>query len=333
MIENALTYRGHHVKEMETLSEASIEITQKCLCNCLHCSSCATQFSYSNISSLKLLEVANSLAKLRVKSVSISGGEPFLHDGMGKFVNSLSRNGIRCSIYTSGIIEGLSGSPEPIPLERFMQLQGKTERIVFNLESVKEGVCDYFMGVEGFLPRLKKSIANARLAGLRCEAHFVPMKINRTEILDILQFCDEEGISELNVIRLFPHGRAERNCDELLLEESSVNVFLEKLELHKKNYRTPVHIGSSLICSSTCKAGSKIIITPEGKILPCEVFKHGQVGMYSRDVFPSIYESTLENAVQKSILLNRIRVAARQCGTCMGVTYWRTLKEIGRKYG
>ena len=59
-------------------------------------------------------------------------------------------------------------------------------KLIFNFQSLKEKVYDQIMNTRGNLKSVKKSIENSKPSGIYTELHFVPMKLNYNEILDIV---------------------------------------------------------------------------------------------------------------------------------------------------
>ncbi len=81
------------------MKQISIEIIHKCPNKCLHC------FSYSDItrtmklSTDKILSIIDSAKELNTEIISISGGEPFLHEGLVEIVQYAKMQGIKIYIY------------------------------------------------------------------------------------------------------------------------------------------------------------------------------------------------------------------------------------------
>ena len=61
------------------IKDVSIEITQKCVNHCIHCSSCSTEECTMMLQLDTLRRVIQGLHRLKVERVCLSGGEPFLH--------------------------------------------------------------------------------------------------------------------------------------------------------------------------------------------------------------------------------------------------------------
>lgn len=68
------------------MEQISIEIIHKCPNQCLHCSSYSDINCTLKINTDKIKEVIDSAVKLNTKILSISGGEPFLHEDLLEIV-------------------------------------------------------------------------------------------------------------------------------------------------------------------------------------------------------------------------------------------------------
>ena len=68
------------------IKDISFEITQKCLNNCLHCSSCSDNYCNRQINYETICKTVDSMPGIGVKRVCLSGGEPFLHPDLEKVV-------------------------------------------------------------------------------------------------------------------------------------------------------------------------------------------------------------------------------------------------------
>ena len=66
------------------IKDVSIEITQRCVNHCIHCSSCSSEDCTMMLQQDTLHRVIQGLHRLKVERVCLSGGEPFLHPNMNK---------------------------------------------------------------------------------------------------------------------------------------------------------------------------------------------------------------------------------------------------------
>ena len=98
------------------IKDVSIEITQKCVNRCIHCSSCSTEECTMMLQLDTLRRVIQGLHRLKVERVCLSGGEPFLHPDIVEIVKQISDSNIIVDIYSCGIVKD-AGEAKPLSLE------------------------------------------------------------------------------------------------------------------------------------------------------------------------------------------------------------------------
>lgn len=87
------------------IKDVSIEVTQKCVNRCIHCSSCSTEKCTMMLQLDTLRRVIQGLHRLKVERVCLSGGEPFLHPDIVEIVKQISDSNIIVDIYSCGIVK------------------------------------------------------------------------------------------------------------------------------------------------------------------------------------------------------------------------------------
>lgn len=285
------------------IKDISFEITQKCLNNCLHCSSCSSRLCKQQIDLETIYKTVDDMPKLGVERVCLSGGEPFLHGDLGAIVSYINRLGMDVNIYSSGIIEK-EDKVTNISLTEFEQLKKRgLSKVMFNVQSSVEKNYDRITGTEGRFPILKKSIHNAISAGICTEIHFVPMKLNVNDIDSIIQFSEDIGIDKVSFLKLVPHGRAKENQKLLDLSPDETVDLKQKLsDIKSKNIRIgiplSVHFGSDF-CHA---ASSKLYIKFDGTVYGCEAFKYiQQLDNNNNNIQPcSVFNQSLLDIYEQS---------------------------------
>ena len=183
------------------MKQISIEIIHKCPNRCFHCSSNSDINCTLKIETAEVKKIINSASKLNTEVLSISGGEPFLHDGLLEIVHYAKSKGIKVYIYTSGIILNIAGRVDSIQQELLQQLYSvAVDKIIFDLPAINEAIYNKFMGTSGYQKFVFESINKAQNIGICTEIHFVPTKINLDEIDNIVKF--EREVKEFLIKRL-----------------------------------------------------------------------------------------------------------------------------------
>lgn len=259
------------------IKDVSIEITQKCLNNCIHCSSCSTEHSTVMLQLNTIKRVILGLRKLDVERICLSGGEPFLHPDIEEIVRQIADNHILADIYSCGVVTEKRKTVS-LSIEKLSKLKKAGLRsILFNMQSAHENTYDLITQSKGNFPLLCESISNAVKCGIRTEIHFVPMRQNIKDAEDVLLFAEKMGVSQVNFLKLVPHGRALENFSAINPSDSDINNLCDYL-LALKAQGKAIRLGLPLSASGStppCHAvKEKLYIKFDGAVFGCEAFKY-----------------------------------------------------------
>lgn len=293
------------------MKQISMEIIHKCPNKCLHCSSCSDVTCTMKLDTNKILNIIDSAKILNTEIISISGGEPFLHEGLLDIVKYAKLQGIKVYIYTSGVVITTKDEISNIEYETFEYLKNiDVDKVIFDLPAINEKIYDEFMGTTGYQKYALESIRLCRRQDIFTEIHFVPTKINVDQVDDVLAFAENEKIDVVNFLGLIPHGRAKKFADKLYLNIQENVKLKNKLHMLEGNH---VRVGIPLQDINSeykCYAGkSKLCIRYDGKVFGCEAFKYVQLFDDNGDIiYPdSIYEKDLIDIYYNSVYLKRER--------------------------
>lgn len=261
------------------IKDVSIELIQKCVNHCIHCSSCSTEDSVAMLDIDTMRRVISALQGLKVKRICLSGGEPFLHPDLLEIVRQISDCCMTVDIYSCGILKE-TGTPEPLSVERLSLMKNAgLSSLLFNVQSVDESTYDRITQSKGHFPLLQMSIAHAIACGIRTEIHFVPMRQNVHEAEEVIRFAERTGIKQVNFLKLVPHGRAQENAQSLMISDAELAALcsrLADLQAQGKSIRLglPLSIqGNTPPCHAVRK---KLYIKFDGSVFGCEAFKYIQ---------------------------------------------------------
>ena len=250
------------------LNDLCFEIIRACPNNCLFCSSSSTSYESEMISYNLFCKTIDRFITLGgITELSISGGEPLLHPDLLAMINYVKSLNIKVILYTSGIYKSKDNYTS-IPEELINTLkESALDKIIFNLQTIKEDNYNYLTGTKNFLPFVLESIAKARDADIATEIHFIPLKINKNDLEDILLL----GVERVSLLRFIPQGRGFINAKELMLSGYELQRFMEKTYCYQ-GIRKGVHLQEK--DTHKCSAGlGKYLIRSDGHILPCAAFK------------------------------------------------------------
>lgn len=305
------------------MKQISIEIIHKCPNKCLHCSSYSDITRTMKLSTDKILSIIDSAKELNTEIISISGGEPFLHEGLVEIVQYAKMQGIKVYIYTSGITIEHANQACNINVETLKLIKNAgVDKIIFDLPAIDEQIYDEFMGTKGYQRYALESICLCKGLGIFTEIHFVPTKINVSQIDDILDFAERENLNTVSFLGLIPHGRANEYKNKLYLdifENAQLKCKLHTLESAGVRVGIPLQYVDN---EYKCYAGrTKLCIRYDGKVFGCEAFKYVQLYDDNGDAIcpESIYERDLVDIYYNSVYLKKERefVQEQMChGNC-----------------
>ena len=317
-----------------TLHEITIEVTQRCPNRCIYCSSLsdATKTQYLDYNTI--CRVVDDAKALGAKSVSLSGGEPFLHPDIVKIADYVNQRGMTCLLYTSGVVLSKDGIPASVPADTLEAIKGKVSKLIVNIEAADETTYNSIMGTSfGGFRLMQESVRKAIKVEITVEAHVVPMKLNIRQLPKIMALCDQLGVSRVSFLRLVVQGRAYEHKSEIFLSEDDVVFAKYLVATHAPQYQGTIRFGIPFgECTHrvNCMTGtSKLDIRYDGKVYPCEAFKDMPDGINAPD---SIYEKRLSEIYRNSAYLNEIRrqlddfQQVNTCECCMN-QYYRKQNE------
>lgn len=293
------------------LNEITIEITQQCPNQCVYCSSLSCHNKTICLTTEKILEVVDDAVALGCGSISLSGGEPFLHQGLVQIVNHIAKHGVLCFVYTSGICFD-NGTPRSIPEELLDELRGKVAKYVVNVEATDEATYDKIMGTafHGFA-MMKQFITDAVSLGEMVEAHFVPMKLNYHQIPSVVEMCNELGVSRVSFLRFVAQGRGLKNVEQLLLGKEESIEAKRLMNQCATNNAAGVRLGipfADCCHRVNCQTGTaKLNIRYDGNVYPCEAFKNDQLEQIISVSVDNVNKEPLKKIYSNSQYLDGVR--------------------------
>lgn len=303
------------------VKDVSIEIIQKCVNHCIHCSSCSTEECTMMLQLDTMCHVVQGLQRLKVERVCLSGGEPFLHPNIVEIVKQISDCDMVADIYSCGIIKDTRG-PKPLSLELLSTMKKVGLRsLLFNVQSANENTYDLITQSKGHFSLLCESISNAIKCGIRTEIHFVPMKQNMDEAETVIRFAEQMGIEQVNFLKLVPHGRARENAKSIMINDADLSKLCSRLaDLQTKGKSIRLGLPLSIRGStSPCHAvKEKLYIKFDGSVFGCEAFKYIKfLDENGNFIFPdNILEKEIEDIYTNSEYLRQSIMLVKSFENC-----------------
>lgn len=311
------------------LKELSIEIIRKCPNNCLHCSSLSDENCREILDYNRFVAVIRDAAELGAMTICLSGGEPFLHSQISDMIGFVASLGLQTYVYTSGIVFDEKNQRTSINKDILKGISSKATKLIFNIEAATSSTYDEIMGTTDCFEKMKQSICDAHSFAITTEAHFVPMKLNVSEVGAVVDLCKELKVSKLSFLRLVLHGRAQVNEALIALSDEDLEKFKVSLGELKEQSEVDIRIGVPLSTDTSCHkceaAQGKLNIKYDGNVFPCEVFKNDRISNCVKGSHPeSIHDKPLLDIYHNSTYLNVVRDLSKEfsyskyCETCVG---------------
>jgi len=251
------------------MQELTLELTDRCPQGCVHCSSNSGPNKNTILSAPRGHKLIAEAHELGVTRLNLSGGEPLLHRHCPSFIYTANSLGIKTHLYTCGSVR--SDKLEPITSSLAHEFAYYDTVLVFNVLSNKPEMHDALTGVEGSMVNTLFSIFECLKAGVRVELNFVPMVGNQYALPSIVDAAKNFGIERVNVLRLVHQGRAVSSEAKRPYREHE---FYYQYVKDKAGAGAPFnHLRFGNHRYKKCGIGQKAVVTPEGIVLPCEIFK------------------------------------------------------------
>lgn len=261
--------------------EIHFEIDNRCLLNCRHCSSLASETGVEmQYSEETMCDFLKSIQEK--KEVFLTGGEPLLYPRLEKLLKRLNDEveNLTLGLFTTGIVMD-SLKQNSISREYAEILSESGLKICYlSLYSFQEQEHDWMTRLQGSFDLLRESVNNLQAAGIEIRFNCVATKRNYLIFGKIIDFAKNLGATEVRILKLIQHGRALEYWDELnITDEMYRTIVLDSIKKEKGIRITASGAIDLIQCrylynTSTCPAGKQLLyITNEGDIFPCASVK------------------------------------------------------------
>ncbi len=315
------------------LNEITIEVTQQCPNRCIYCSSLSDIGKTERLDYDCIRRVVDDAKELGAKSVSLSGGEPFLREDVYDIVDYIHAKGLKVRLYSSGIYYA-DGKYSSIPSKLLETIKGKLAVLIFNYETIDAELYATIMGTKADnMALLDETIKNTIILGIPVEAHLVPMHCNYRQIPEVINKLYSMGVSNVSFLRLVPQGRVLDNKAVVELKDDELAELTQILNSCKEIHKDKIRLGLPFSAKqASCGTGTtKVIVRYDGYVFPCEAFKDGMMELENGIIPENVKENRLKDIYQQSLYLQYIRkglnsyVGCEDNEYCYG-HYFRTLK-------
>lgn len=297
---------------MKGFEELTLELTDWCPSECLHCSSGSGPSCTNSLSRKLLLRLVDEAGRLGAAKVSFGGGEPTASDSFFPVARRVLESGMLLEVFTCGLAKTTHGitSLPPTIIENCTGL--KDIKFIFSFHGATAHTHDYITQIPQSYNCLVTSLKDCLRAGIECEMNFVPLRVNVHEFTHLVNLAQDLQITRISVLRFVPQGRGALNRKELELCPEEEALFVNELLRLRAQSSVDIRTGSpfnGIVPGNKvpCRAGfGKLVVQADGNALPCEVFKHHKRCQWGL----SVHNMTLSRIVespQVSDLQNQIQ--------------------------
>lgn len=254
------------------LSELTLELTQKCVQNCLYCSSSSSPRNNIQLSFETIKRVLNDFSILGGRVVELSGGEPLSYEKIYETIEYASKKGLQVHLFTCAYLPS-----EQIDLNRL----NKVDKLYVNLQAPNSTIHDYLTQTPGSFDRVISLINEFKDRGKWVGTHLVPLRHNIDEIDEYVELAKLLKLNNVSLLRFVEQGRGKKNNfslnnDEILHLFSIIEKY-RNIKSFEFKIGCPLDFGFIYRKSKNaipCTSGiSRCVIRPNGTIIPCPAFK------------------------------------------------------------
>ena len=266
-------WQGHGPRELR------IEITHDCPLRCLHCSTCSEKGDSMHLQPHVILAAVKEFKAMGGEKIILTGGEPVVHPELIKILKLINEIGMRPKLFSSGITHE-DGGYRPTSQLEVMRLKPLVSGVVLSLYSDSPVRHERITQTQNSFSMCIDAIRTYIKCGIPTDVHFVPMRPNYEDLLDVAYLANSLGVHKIHVLRFIPHGRGEEYAIELLPSAENFLDFGRKVEMTRKMFPGFLDIGASFQgilpgINKRCSAVTdKLVITADGFVFPCDGFKN-----------------------------------------------------------
>jgi SynChlorMet cassette radical SAM/SPASM protein ScmE len=293
----------------------------------------------NELSTKELLELIDEFGLIKIFTVRISGGEPFLREDLLLIVDSLIKKNVRISINTNAMF--VNGSI----VKTLLKYRERIDDIMVSIDGSRAEIHERLRGT-GVFERTIEGIKKLTDAGLNVSAYTTVVKYNFHDIEEIIKLCKKIGISHVKFNELLPVGMGHKHYNELALNHQERKIVIQKLKKLSKKYNgfisgTYLQIcemfsvkqpGNNNLTLSGCGATlSNLTILPDGTVVPCDRMQDFVLGNVREKSIKEIWNFSPQLKIFRerfSKTINDIRECAdcgyknRCTGGCPAVPYY-----------
>jgi radical SAM protein with 4Fe4S-binding SPASM domain len=322
------------------------EVTHACNLNCLHCLSSSGRRAPGELSTGEAKALIEELARLRVFSVTVGGGEPLVRSDLFDLLETITQKNLAARLSTNGY------AVTDDTLHRLADLNVFAVQV--SIDGLRE-THDRFRGRPGAFDRAVGALRLFREAGYHTFLTATATALNVEEMPALLDLALDLGVSTLKLGPYVPLGRATQNRDLLSLSPQQLRELARIM--HQRKEETdgridlqidglfpwlfePVPTGHE--CSEVgpgCSAGTaSATVSYDGNVYPCVYMRDTSAGNVRHEPLGDIWRNDSVFGPLRTFDRKRIKNGCQTCayratvcrGGCRGAALAATGDLLGR---
>jgi radical SAM protein with 4Fe4S-binding SPASM domain len=255
------------------LDELWIYSTLACNLRCKHCLVNAGTSLKKELTTEEIKEIVDEAIKLGVKRFYITGGEPFIKDGIFELIKYITKTKNRDLIVLTN-----ATLFDDKKIEALKKVMSPKLLLQVSLEGPNAGIHDKLRGTGSF---------DAAVNGIKKLVHIgiTPIistainRFNEKEIAKTSRFLSKLGIKEHNILWMHAKGRGASNVNELFVPSENIARVMKNLKKSYKEQEVILDNIESLKVRVRTKRGrkndlcnncyEKICVNADGHVYPC----------------------------------------------------------------
>jgi len=325
------------------------ELTLKCNMRCLHCGSSAGSARKDELSVRECLRIADDLAALGCRRISLIGGEVFLYEGWDEVARRLSDNGLAVNIITNAMLLG-KRQIDQIRRAKLVNVCISLDGMEANHNRIRNSSMAFRKVLEGIELLRKEEIPISVVTSL--------LDFNFYDLEDMYNFLLKAGVFAWQIQVATPMGNMAKNRD-LALNPAKMPLITKFVRDKKDRQEMRVYPGDDIgyfdeheiylrtrpgvICSwNGCQAGLSVIgIDSVGNVKGCESIYADEFieGNLRSETLEQIWSKEGNFAYNRQFDKSMLQGRCHQCdkgekcrGGCRGSSYFTTGSLFENRY-
>lgn len=181
---------------MQAMTNIDLEISNPCNERCVHCYRVCEGTKRGFLSATQARSILEQAKALSAKATTITGGESLLNPEWKEIVRIADELGFCISFFSNGSLMKEADAD-------FLSTVKNLKEVQFSLYALDEVIHDSITGLKGSCKGTKNAIKLLRERNVPIFVSCPTMLENKTAVLDVMRWCDDEGIPSCADIFIF----------------------------------------------------------------------------------------------------------------------------------